>query len=119
MTDDEDFEARLDEAGVPGDDTLAVDDVSGLTLPFEFIGYDGGLVIRTPKATIEHDPGMRHGPFDPTVEPAFFGGDEPLAHPELAPDKVSFQKEGGDPQVYTVRVSTDADGADPDSRDEG
>lgn len=84
-----------------------------LHLPDEYVEYGGGVVIRTPTATVDAE----SFPFDsvggtfPFAREHWASRDDDtvLNNPSLAPDKVSIKRYGEEPTIYTVRFDGDAD----------
>jgi len=98
--------ARSGHGGKPMSDTLHVDD-AGLWLPEEYGNHDQGVVIRTPRATIDHKPGGAIGPQHGMIRPRDFGDEEEFhesRNPELAPDRVKLKRYGEDPETFRVEV---------------
>lgn len=89
----------------PHEEPLAVYDRDGLALPEDYICYEGGLVVRTPKGTTVLTPREFGGVLD-TVRPSDFGEVNRLSvNGHLAPDRVQLKKYGEEPEVYRVEVS--------------
>lgn len=89
----------------PHAEPLLVTEADGLRLPEDYIGHDGGLVVRMPNGgTIDFKPRKWNGRVG-NVVPRHFGQvneDGPNAH--LEADQVSLKKYGEDAEVYTVEV---------------
>lgn len=85
----------------PHAEPLRVTEADGLALPEPYIGYEGGLVVRTPDNTQQFN-GWRPKGRVPTVLPRHFG--ERDYNPELAPDQVSLKKYGEEPAVFKVEI---------------
>jgi len=85
----------------PHTEPLAVYEHDGLALPEAYIGYEGGLVVRTPKNTQQYN-GWWGDAFVGSVRPDHFGDYD--YNPELAPDCVQLKKYGEEPEVFRVAV---------------
>lgn len=89
----------------PHAEPLHVSEADGLCLPDEYIGHDGGLVVRMPNGgTIDYKP-REFGAHAETVRPAHFGEtNDDGRNSHLEPDQVSLKKYGEDEQVFRVDV---------------
>lgn len=88
----------------PHAEPLAVYPGDGLALPDEYIGYEGGLVVRTPSGTTVLSP-RKFGGTLKTVTPSDFGPVDRLStNGHLSPDRVQLKKYGEAPDVYRVEV---------------
>lgn len=84
----------------------------GLWIPPELRDFEAQIVIRTPRATVQHfgGEGSSIGPFYGMVDATHFGldPDDPATknakNPELAPDRVSIKPQGEEAQEFGVKV---------------
>ena len=88
----------------PHTEPLAVYEHDGLALPEAYIGYEGGLVVRTPSGTTVLNLRTFGGVLD-TVQPSDFGEVDRLStNGHLSPDRVQLKKYGEEPEVFRVAV---------------
>lgn len=88
----------------PHQEPLAVYEYDGLALPEPYIGYEGGLVVRTPRGTTDLKP-REFGGFVAGILPSDFGEVDRLStNGHLSPDRVQLKRYGEEPDVYRVDV---------------
>lgn len=95
-----------------------VDAESGLWIPPELREYDGQIVIRTPRATIQHIGSRSLDDYYGLVDASHFGDPDEMCepmNPELAPEQVTIKRQGEEPVVLEVDVEAEirADGGAP------
>lgn len=89
----------------PHVEPLAVYERDGLALPESYIGYEGGLVVRTPCGGTTVLTPREFGGLLTDVRPRHFGEVDRLStNGHLAPDYVQLKKYGEAPEVYRVDV---------------
>lgn len=88
------------------EEPLQITEADGLHLPEEYIGYEGGLVVRTPRGgTKVLTPREFSGLLD-SIKPRHFGEIDRLSkNGHLAPDYVQLKKYGEDEEVYRVKLN--------------
>jgi len=92
-----------------------LDPDDGLFVPTDLREFDRQIIIRTPRATLQH---FGTGPLDGyygLVDASHFGDQDDISdpkNPDLAPDHVRIKPQGEDPVELTVNLETDvvADG---------
>lgn len=88
----------------PHEEPLHVTTADGLHLPDDYIGHDGGLVVRLPVG-ITIDFKLREwGAHVGIVQPRHFGETSEGRNDHLDAFEVSLKKYGEDPDVYAVDV---------------
>lgn len=93
----------------PADEELPelVLDEDGLEVPPYAAEADSGIVLRTPRVTIDLVGGTTEQLFD-LITPRHFGPEQDR-HPELAPDRIRVTPYGEATRVYRVDIQVEAD----------
>jgi len=93
-----------------------LDETEGLWIPMRF-RETRQLVIRTPRATIQHFPGDSVEGYHGMIDGSHFGQPEDLfdcRNPDLAPDQVSLKAEGEPAETFTLDLDLDQEEVDRD-----
>ncbi|WP_058365220.1 hypothetical protein [Haloparvum sedimenti] len=80
-------------------------DTDGLHLPDRYAEHEGGLVVRTPRSTIDHRSRSAGSACYGLVGPTDFRHAEDLIdprNPKLAPDRVSLKRYGEEAETFRV-----------------
>jgi len=109
-----------------GRETTHIDEDDGLWIPPRLREFEGQVVFRTPRTTIQHfeSGGGQLDAYYPMVDERDFGDTDEMTNPKnpgLAPRTVSIKPQGEDPVELTVSFPQEqlADGAgEPDSINE-
>lgn len=83
---------------------------SGLWIPPELRAFEGQVVFRTPRMTVQHYSSGTLEPYYAMIDASHFGSEEELddpANPELVPNHASIKPAGE--AVETFPVETDPD----------
>lgn len=93
-----------------------LDPECGLWIPPQFREFESQIVIRTPRATIQHFGNPPLDPYYGMVDASHFGDTEEMRdpkNPDLAPDRIRIKPQGEDATELAVdRPSTDANRGD-------
>ena len=89
----------------PAEPTPHVDETHGLWIPPRFREFDRQIVIRTPRATIQHFGSNATDPYYGLVDASHFGAVEEIPNPrnpDLAPNSVSLKPQGEEAVTFEV-----------------
>lgn len=88
-------------------DSLQLDPEKGLELPPTYADHEGGLVIRTPRSTIDHKAATMFEDYYPLVDDTHFdleGTKYDVHNPELDDYTVTLKRYGEEAETFSVTI---------------